>query len=100
MPSPEEKPVDKRAEKNAEKKARRKFRHEIAHRMRRIAIRRTGLFTTNAQLDMAAKMLTDRYMHKVDHAPTRVEEIKNDVPIERTTPNPGGAAEAASCAAS
>jgi hypothetical protein len=76
MPSlAEEKPVDKRAEKIAEKKARRKFRHEIAHRMRRIAIRRTGLFTTNAQLDMAAKLLTDRYMHKVDHAPTRVESI-------------------------
>lgn len=87
-------------EQKAEKKARRKFRHEIAHRMRRIAIRRTGLFTTDAQLDAAAKMLTDRYMHKVDHAPTRVEAIENDVPLETTTPDSRGAAEAASCATS
>ncbi len=56
-------------ERKEAKKARRKFRHEISKRMRRIAIRRIGLQATGAQLDAATKILTDRYMHKVDHAP-------------------------------
>ncbi len=56
-----------RDEKRNAKKARRKFRHEISKRMRRIAIRRIGLNATGPQLDHAVKILTDRYMHKVDH---------------------------------
>jgi hypothetical protein len=64
MLSPEEKEA-----KRETKKARRKFRHEISRRMRRIAIRRVGTFATGPQLDHATKILTDRYMHKVDHAP-------------------------------
>lgn len=65
-------PDEKNAEKNAEKKARRKFRHEIFKRMRRIAVRRFGLYGTKGQLDSMAKVWTDRYMLCVDHVPTRI----------------------------
>jgi hypothetical protein len=64
-----------RAAKNAAKKARRKFRHEIAHRMKRIATKRTGLDSTDAQLRSYTRILTDRYMHKVDHVPAKVEVL-------------------------
>jgi hypothetical protein len=69
-----------REERNAAKKARRKFRHEISKRMRRIAIRRIGLMVTGPQLHNATKILTDRYMHKVDHAPVTLAPVPETVP--------------------
>jgi hypothetical protein len=72
MSSPDEKNAERNAEKSAEKKARRKFRHEIFKRMRRIAVKRFGLYGTKGQLDAMAKVWTDRYMHSLEHAPTRV----------------------------
>lgn len=60
--------------------ARRKFRHEISKRMRRIAIRRIGLMATGPQLHAATKILTDRYMHKVDHAPMTVAPAPEVIP--------------------
>ena len=67
-------------ERKAERKARRKFRHEIFKRMKRVAIRRCGLFCTGPQLDQMAKVFTDRYMHAVDNVPTRVEPIPESCP--------------------
>jgi len=40
--------------------------------MRRIAVKRFGLLGTKGQLDSMAKTWTDRYMHSMDHVPTRV----------------------------
>jgi hypothetical protein len=65
-----------REAKRAEKKARRKFRHEISKRMWKVACRRVGMFARPAQLHAEARILTDRYMHAVDHAPTRVKPIE------------------------
>jgi hypothetical protein len=72
--------MSSREEKQEAKRARRKFRHEIARRMRRIAIKRIGLHATGPQLDLATKTLTDRYMHKVDHAPVKVAPVPEAVP--------------------
>lgn len=44
--------------------------------MRRVAIRRGGMYMTNPQIEMAARILTDRYMHAVDKMPTKVEPIE------------------------
>lgn len=63
-------------EKQDAKRARRKFRHEIEKRMWRVACRRIGTFARPAQLHEAAKVLTDRYMHAVDHAPTQVKPLE------------------------
>ena len=68
-PSPEADPAAARRE---AKRARKKFRREIAHRMRRVVIRRVGLMVTNPQLKSMTRTLTDRYMHQVDHVPTKV----------------------------
>lgn len=59
-----------------QKKGRRKFRQEILHRMRAVALRRMKIYGTNAQIDAAAKILTDRYMHAVDNMPTQVKPIE------------------------
>jgi len=76
----EEPPVlSVREAKRAEKKARRKFRHEISKRMWKVAARRIGMFARPAQLHEASRILTDRYMHAVDHAPTRVKPIEEVV---------------------
>jgi hypothetical protein len=72
-----------RETKRAEKKGRRKFRHEISKRMWKVAARRIGMFARPAQLHEAARTLTDRYMHAVDHAPTQVKPIAEvTVPVE------------------
>jgi hypothetical protein len=79
MLSPEEKLAKREA-----KAGRRKFRHEISRRMRRIAVRRIGLMATGPQLAHATKILTDRYMHKVDHAPTQVKPLETAEIPQRT----------------
>ena len=59
-------------EKREVKRGRRKFRAEILKRMERVAMRRMRCFATNAQIKAAARVLADRYMYAVDHAPTKV----------------------------
>jgi hypothetical protein len=72
-------------DKKLAKKGRRKFRHEIQKRMWKVACRRIGFMARPAQLHEAAKILTDRYMHAVDHAPTRVEPVPTPAPVEAPT---------------
>jgi hypothetical protein len=74
-------------ERNAAKKARRKFRHEILKRMEKVAMRRGRCFMTDAQIAAGARILTDRYMHQVDHAPARVELAPAAIP-ERASASP------------
>lgn len=72
--------AENQKEKRDAKKARRKFRHEISKRMRRIAIRRIGLNATGPQLDAAVKILTDRYMHKVDNPVGTLAPVPASIP--------------------
>jgi hypothetical protein len=54
-------------------------------RMERVAMRRMKCFARNAQIKAAAKVLTDRYMHQVDHAPATVQPVPAAIP-ERQAP--------------
>jgi hypothetical protein len=66
-----------------EKKGRRKFRHEMQKRMWKVAARRIGMFARPAQMHEAAKIMTDRYMRQVDHAPAKVIENQGQIIPER-----------------
>lgn len=46
----------------ADKKIKRKLRHEIMAKARKHAFRRIGLFSRDAQLKAAARVLTDRFI--------------------------------------
>lgn len=49
-------------------------------RMQIVAMRRMKCFATDAQIKAAARVLTDRYMHMVDHAPATAEPTPESCP--------------------
>jgi hypothetical protein len=59
----------------AEKKDRRAARHEVEAALKRVAVRKLGLYSTKAQIKAGLKILCDRYYaEQVRPAAQRIEE--------------------------